>query len=77
MRQKLYVKFGEYNNKEDLAHCQSLLELYRSQQAMMPASNNSTSMSFNSVKTYPLAFNAYGLDKDDKTVFAYYFYAIA
>lgn len=68
VRENLIKKYGHYDHKDDLTHCQTLLEVYRSQQTALTSSANKSNnfqMSYTSIKTYPLAFNAYGLDQED------------
>lgn len=76
VRENLIKKYGHYDHKDDLTHCQTLLEAYRSQQTALTSSANKSNnfqMSYTSIKTYPLAFNAYGLDQEDEEKQVYTF----
>ncbi|CAF1035739.1 unnamed protein product [Brachionus calyciflorus] len=65
VREDLFLKYGPYDNSEDIALCKSLLEKYQSkQEEFSQNSNNQQQISAGTIKTYPLAFNSYNLDKE-------------
>ncbi|RNA38148.1 dual specificity phosphatase 22 [Brachionus plicatilis] len=63
LRENLYLKYGEYNNKDDLELCKTLLEKYHKDENNLENNSNNQQQINRTLKTYPLAFNSYNLDK--------------
>lgn len=63
MRENLFEKYGQFNHSKDLELCKSLLEKYRKSQQELEQNSNNQQQINKTLKTYPLAFNSYNLDK--------------
>lgn len=56
--------YGTYDHGEDLKICKDLLEKYQKTQNELNRNSDNEQQINKTLKTYPLAFNAYNLDKN-------------
>lgn len=63
VRKNLFDLHAEYDHEEDLKTCKNLLENYQKAQKELNNNSDNQQQINKNLKTYPLAFNAYNLDK--------------